>query len=128
MIYPPKNGGFGFGDAEGEHVQVSEFLAYGFRCPLFWFVYWICCDIVVWSKALFEVNPVNYAGAVLSLAVVFAGSKISRAKNKETKRALSLVPDLVVPETPFGSTLISMMAAVVGFTAFKRIRAKHQLT
>jgi hypothetical protein len=38
-----------------------------------WFLYWIAYDVVVWSKPLVRVNPVNYVGAVLSLAVMSAG-------------------------------------------------------
>jgi hypothetical protein len=47
---------------------------------LVWFLYWICYDVVVWSKPLFRVNFVNYVGAVLSLAVMFAGFLLG-AKN-----------------------------------------------
>ena len=66
--------------------KLQSFWPYAFVAPLFWFLYWIGYDVLVWNKALFEVNPVNHVGAVLSLAVVFAGSQISRVKNKEIKR------------------------------------------
>jgi hypothetical protein len=45
-----------------------------------WFLYWICYDVVVWSKPLFRVNFVNYVGAVLSLAVMFAGFLLGAKK------------------------------------------------
>jgi DNA-binding beta-propeller fold protein YncE len=37
-------------------------------------------------------------------------------------------PLFVVPETPFGTTLVSVIAALVVFTTFKRISTKHQPT
>jgi signal peptidase len=36
---------------------------------LTWFAYWIGYDMVVWSKPLVQVNPVNYAGAAGSFAI-----------------------------------------------------------
>jgi hypothetical protein len=47
---------------------------------LLWFLYWIGYDIVVWSKPLLKVNVVNYAGAVLSLAVISAGFRLRPKK------------------------------------------------
>ena len=38
-----------------------------------WFLYWISYDVAVWRKTLFQVDPVNLAGALVSLAVVLVG-------------------------------------------------------
>ncbi len=46
-----------------------------------WFLYWICYDIVVWNKLLVEVNLLNYVGAILSLAFIFAGSRLRKIKS-----------------------------------------------
>jgi hypothetical protein len=51
---------------------------------LLWFLYWIGYDIVVWSKPLLKVNAVNYAGAVLSLAVISAGFRLRPKKRVGT--------------------------------------------
>jgi tripartite motif-containing protein 71 len=40
----------------------------------------------------------------------------------------SMVPDFVVPEVPIGTTLVAVLAAFVGFTAFKRLHTKRQPT
>jgi hypothetical protein len=45
-----------------------------------WFLYWIGYDVVVWGKPLIRVNPVNYFGAVLSLAVMSAGFRLRPKK------------------------------------------------
>jgi hypothetical protein len=41
-----------------------------------WFLYWMCCDFFVLHKPIAEVNPVNYAGSIASIAFIWAGTKI----------------------------------------------------
>jgi hypothetical protein len=47
---------------------------------LAWFLYWVGYDLVVWGKPLVRVNFVDYVGAVLSLAVMFAGFRLRPRK------------------------------------------------
>ena len=47
-----------------------------------WFLYWISYDVLVWNKPLVKVNLVNYAGAILSVAFVFAGFQWKKLKDK----------------------------------------------
>jgi hypothetical protein len=49
-----------------------------------WFLYWIGYDVIVWSKPLLRVSLFNYAGAVLSLAVIFAGFRLRAKKMVDT--------------------------------------------
>ena len=60
-------------------LQALWYLA--FTVPFLWFLYWVCYEIIVWNKALVEVNLLNYVGLVLSLAFVFAGSQLKKIKN-----------------------------------------------
>jgi hypothetical protein len=43
-----------------------------------WFLYWISYDFFVWQKPIAEVNLTNLAGAIASLAFIWAGTKIRR--------------------------------------------------
>jgi flagellar biosynthesis/type III secretory pathway M-ring protein FliF/YscJ len=49
---------------------------------LLWFLYWIGYDIVVWNKPLSEVSLFNCVGVILSLAIIFAGSRLGTVKNR----------------------------------------------
>ena len=41
-----------------------------------WFLSWIAYDIFVWQKPLAQVSVVNYVGAIASMALVWAGTKL----------------------------------------------------
>jgi hypothetical protein len=41
-----------------------------------WFLYWVSYDFFVWHKPIAEVNLVNYVGSIVSIAFIWAGTKI----------------------------------------------------
>ncbi len=41
-----------------------------------WFLYWVSCDFFVWHKPITEVNVVNYVGSIVSIAFIWAGTRI----------------------------------------------------
>jgi hypothetical protein len=43
-----------------------------------WFLYWISYDFFVWQKPIAEVNLANLAGAITSIAFIWAGTKIRK--------------------------------------------------
>jgi hypothetical protein len=49
-----------------------------------WFMYWIAQDFFVWHKPFFEVNPVNYIGAIASMAFIWAGIKILKPNRTQS--------------------------------------------
>lgn len=52
--------------------QVAWFSAWG--ASLLWFMYWIFYDLIVWSKTLVEVQPLNYFGVAISISLMlFSG-------------------------------------------------------
>ena len=50
-----------------------------------WCIFWVCYDLFVWNKTIFEVNMVTFAGSVMSILLLWAGTFIW--KNDQTKRA-----------------------------------------
>ena len=50
-----------------------------------WSLYWISCDIFVWHKPLDQVNMVNYAGSIVSIAFIWAGTKIWKSNRTITR-------------------------------------------
>jgi hypothetical protein len=60
-----------------------------------WFMYWIAQDFFVWHKPFSQVNPVNYVGAIASIAFIWAGTKL--LKLNQTHKAVpqqTLLPPL----------------------------------
>ena len=45
-----------------------------------WFMFWICYDLFVWNKTVFEVNVSSYVGSVISLACLWIGTLIWKRK------------------------------------------------
>jgi hypothetical protein len=43
-----------------------------------WFLYWIYYDVTVWSKALTQVAPANYAGLIVSIVLAVGGTQLER--------------------------------------------------
>jgi hypothetical protein len=48
-----------------------------FIWSLTWFSYWILRDIIFWHKSLSLINPANYAGAIISVALFLSAAYIS---------------------------------------------------
>jgi len=42
----------------------------------FWFLYWIAYDIFVWHKPITEISPINFAGAITAMALIWIGTKL----------------------------------------------------
>ncbi len=51
-----------------------------------WSLYWIAYDIFVWHKPLGQVNMVNYAGSIVSIAFIWAGTKIWKTSQTITQK------------------------------------------
>ena len=43
-------------------------------------MFWICYDLFVWNKTVFEVNVSSYVGSVMSLACLWIGTLIWKRK------------------------------------------------
>jgi hypothetical protein len=41
-----------------------------------WFLSWIAYDILIWHKPITQVSITNYAGAIIAMALIWAGTKI----------------------------------------------------
>jgi hypothetical protein len=72
----------------GLGVRKAEAVCYlGSTASFLWFGYWILYDFFVWNKPLAEINIVNYAGAILSLTLVFIPKLATlRSKRQEAVR------------------------------------------
>jgi len=49
-----------------------------------WCIFWVCYDLFVWNKTIFEVNIITFAGSVMSILLLWAGTFIW--KNDQTKK------------------------------------------
>ena len=49
-----------------------------------WCIFWVCYDLFVWNKTIFEVNIFTFAGSVMSILLLWAGTFIW--KNDRTKK------------------------------------------
>jgi hypothetical protein len=43
-----------------------------------WFLYWVYYDVSVWSKPLAQVQPVNYVGLIVSVALAIVGTQLGK--------------------------------------------------
>jgi hypothetical protein len=51
-----------------------------------WFLSWIAYDILIWHKPITQVSITNYAGAIIAMALIWAGTKIFKLiKNRKGK-------------------------------------------
>ena len=48
----------------------ASLLTYG------WFLSWIAYDILIWHKPITQVSITNYAGAIIAMALIWAGTKL----------------------------------------------------
>ena len=61
-------------------TQTLWFSACG--AALLWFMYWIFYDLIVWSKLLVEVSPLNYFGVALSVSLMlFSGLGVRKLES-----------------------------------------------
>ena len=60
-----------------------------------WSLYWISYDIFVWHKPLGQVNMANYAGSIISIAFIWAGSKIWKSKPIKMRKQQPEKPQLI---------------------------------
>ena len=66
-----------------------------------WFLYWIAQDFFVWNKPVFEVNAVNYAGAITAMAFIWAGTKLLKPdQTKTSSTPQNLTPPTQQPPPP----------------------------
>jgi len=49
-----------------------------------WCIFWVCYDLFVWNKTIFEVNIFTFAGSVMSILLLWVGTFI--LKNDRTKK------------------------------------------
>jgi hypothetical protein len=49
-----------------------------FIWSLTWYSYWILRDITVWHKSLNQIDPANWAGAIISIAIILSGAAIAK--------------------------------------------------
>jgi hypothetical protein len=64
-----------------------------------WFLYWVCNDFFVWHKPIAEINAVNYIGAIVSIAFIWAGTRILKRNSVKT-RSQSLMPQMQPQQEP----------------------------
>ena len=57
----------------------------GFTASFVGFLFWICFDLVVSQKQLFQVNLANYIGLILSLPAIVSGFQLKKLKVKEVR-------------------------------------------
>jgi hypothetical protein len=50
-----------------------------FIWSLTWYSYWILRDITVWHKSLNQIDPTNWAGAIISIAIILSGAHIGKS-------------------------------------------------
>ena len=55
-----------------------------------WFLYWVSYDFFVWHKPIAEVNIVNYVGSIVSIAFIWAGTKIWKRNRIEVGKLQNL--------------------------------------
>jgi ABC-type proline/glycine betaine transport system permease subunit len=49
-----------------------------------WYLFWVCYDLFVWNKTIFEVNIISYVGSISAIIFLWIGTLIWR-KKKATK-------------------------------------------
>jgi hypothetical protein len=49
-----------------------------------WFLYWVSYDFFVWQKPIVDVNLTNIVGSIVSIAFIWAGTKILKPNRINT--------------------------------------------
>ena len=70
----------GFNNPQARIVKYEALWYAAFIAIYVWYLYWVAYDIFVWHKPLVQVNVMNYAGSIVSIAFIWAGSKIWKSK------------------------------------------------
>ena len=70
-----------FNTAEASMLKYQALWYSTFIAIYIWFLYWVSYDFFVWHKPIAEINIVNFAGSIASIAFIWAGTKI-RKRNR----------------------------------------------
>lgn len=65
-----------------------------------WFVGWIAYDILVWHKSITQVSPTNYVGAIMAMALIWAGTVIFNAPTRGVIERLKKRPKNLKEKVP----------------------------
>jgi hypothetical protein len=57
----------------------ASLLTYG------WFLSWIAYDILIWHKPITQVSITNYAGAIIAMALIWAGTKLFKLPRRNAQ-------------------------------------------
>jgi hypothetical protein len=71
---------------EANRVKFQALWYSAFIILYVWFLFWVCNDLFVWHKTIFQVNVVNYVGSIVSIAFIWAGTKVWKPKRMETRK------------------------------------------
>ena len=72
-----------FNIAEANMIKYQAVWYSIFIALYIWFLYWVSYDFFVWHKPIAEVNLVNYVGSIVSIAFIWAGTKIGKRNRIE---------------------------------------------
>jgi hypothetical protein len=67
-----------FNNTEASMIKVQALWYSTFIAIYIWFLYWVSYDFFVWHKPIVEVNIVNFVGSIVSIAFIWAGTKIRK--------------------------------------------------
>ena len=70
-----------FNITEASMIKYQALWYSTFIAVYIWFLYWVSYDFFVWHKPIVEINIVNYVGSIVSIAFIWAGTKI-RKRNR----------------------------------------------
>jgi hypothetical protein len=76
----------GFNNPQASFIRYEALWYATFIAIYVWFLYWVAYDIFVWHKPLVQVNVMNYAGSIASIAFIWAGSKIWKSGPINTRK------------------------------------------
>ena len=62
-----------------------------------WSLYWLSYDIFVLHKPLYQVNMMNYIGSIVSIAFIWAGTKIWKTSRAITRNQQNEQPQILSP-------------------------------
>ncbi len=62
-----------------------------------WYMYWVAYEILIWQKPIAQVNLANYVGSVVSIALVWAGTRMWKT-NRTFKPTKQLKPQKPKPQ------------------------------
>jgi hypothetical protein len=71
--------------AEASILKYQALWYSSFIAVYMWFLYWVSYDFFVWQKPIAEINPVNYVGAIVAIAFIWAGTKLLKPNRTQTQ-------------------------------------------